>query len=247
MGIFAIKFQLALLQVFGQTIRLLLMPQCVCFPNTNVITCATHHLLRMSEAQSGAYSCTASLENGRRSFVQTTVRLKPDIILSQSQRIVAEENDDVFLECLLVPGVQAKRVWQFNGEYEYGRRSSYENQGGLLKIHQVLPSDSGNYTCLAHKKDTLEQDTIQYVLLVQPSIGLEPDVKACRVKDQSVANLKVFKTDNATIGIQWDLPDLFNKSCYEHIGNKMYRKLSLTKIIKMYFSSFNLVDKCYRK
>ena len=182
----------------------------------------------MSEAQSGAYRCTASLENGRRSFVQTTVRLKPDIILSQSQRIVAEENDDVFLECLLVPGVQAKRVWQFNGEYEYGRRSSYENQGGLLKIHQVLPSDSGNYTCLAHKKDTLEQDTIQYELLVQPS-GLDPDVKACIaiVKDQSVANLKVFKTDNDTIGITWDLPDLFNKSCYEHIGNKFVNFISL--------------------
>lgn len=95
-------------------------------------------LFRMSEAQSGDYSCTASLENGRRSFVQTTVRLKPDIILSQSQRIVAEENDDVFLECLLVPGVQAKPIWQYNGEYIYGERTSYENQGELFELKNWL-------------------------------------------------------------------------------------------------------------
>ena len=93
-------------------------------------------------------------------------------------------------------------------------------QGGLLKIHHALPSDSGNYTCLAHKKDTQEQDTIEYVLIVEPS--QEPDVKACRVKDQPVANLKVFKTDNKTIGIQWDLPNLFNESCYEHIGKYLH-------------------------
>ena len=68
----------------------------------------------MSEAQSGAYSCTASLENGRRSFVQTNVRLKPDIILSQSQKIVKRQNENISLECLLVPGVQAKRVWQYS-------------------------------------------------------------------------------------------------------------------------------------
>ena len=92
----------------------------------------------MSEAQSGDYSCTASLENGRRSFVQTTVRLKPDIILSQSQRIVAEENDDVLLECLLVPGVQAKPIWQYNGEYIYGERTSYENQGELFELNKWL-------------------------------------------------------------------------------------------------------------
>lgn len=176
----------------------------------------------MSEDQSGVYSCSALLPNGRRSFVQTSVRLRPDIILSQGRDLVVNEGEDVFLECLLVRGVHAKRVWQFNGEYEYGDRTKYENQGGLLRIPNVIPSDSGNYTCLAQKKSSTEQDTIEYKLTVNPTrphwTPGEPHVTCGNVKDQSVSDLKAFKLDNDTAGITWSLPDYFNSSCYEHLA-----------------------------
>ena len=94
---------------------------------------------RMSEDQSGIYSCTATLPNERRSFISAVVRVKPDIILSQGKIISVSEGQDVLLECLLVKGVQAKRVWQFNGEYEYGDRTRTRNQGGLLMIQKALP------------------------------------------------------------------------------------------------------------
>ena len=93
----------------------------------------------MSEDQSGIYSCTATLPNERRSFISAVVRVKPDIILSQGKIISVSEGQDVLLECLLVKGVQAKRVWQFNGEYEYGDRTRTRNQGGLLMIQKALP------------------------------------------------------------------------------------------------------------
>ena len=124
----------------------------------------------MSEDQSGIYSCTATLPNERRSIIQTRVRVKPDIILSQGKSLTANEGKDVLLECLLVKGIQAKRVWQFNGEYEYGDRTRTRNQGGLLMIKQANPSDSGNYTCVALKKGTSERlAEIEYNLEVKRS------------------------------------------------------------------------------
>jgi hypothetical protein len=55
----------------------------------------------MSEEQSGIYSCSAILPNERRTVIQTRVRLKPDIILSQGKAIASTEGKDVLLECLL--------------------------------------------------------------------------------------------------------------------------------------------------
>lgn len=177
----------------------------------------------MSEEQSGAYSCSASLPNGRRSFVQTNVRLRPEIILSQGKALTFKEGDDIYLECLLVRGVQAKRVWQFNGEYEYGDRTSYQNQGGLLIIHKALPSDSGNYTCLAQKKSSNEHDSIEYALQVESTrehwTPGNTHVAACsKVKDQPVEELQAFKLDNKTVGITWNLPPSYNQSCYEYLA-----------------------------
>ena len=55
----------------------------------------------MTEEQSGIYSCSAILPNQRRTVIQTRVRLKPDIILSQGKAIASTEGKDVLLECLL--------------------------------------------------------------------------------------------------------------------------------------------------
>ena len=55
----------------------------------------------MTEEQSGIYSCSAILPNERRTVIQTRVRLKPDIILSQGKAIASTEGKDVLLECLL--------------------------------------------------------------------------------------------------------------------------------------------------
>jgi len=148
----------------------------------------------------------------------------PDIILSQGKSISANEGKDVLLECLLVKGVQAKRVWQFNGEYEYGERTRTRNQGGLLMIQQANPSDSGNYTCVALKKGTSERlAEIEYNLNIKKSnrehwTPGEARVSCSKVKDQPVASLNAFKIDNATVGITWTLPEFFNRSCYEHIS-----------------------------
>ena len=55
----------------------------------------------MTEEQSRIYSCSAILPNERRTVIQTRVRLKPDIILSQGKAIASTEGKDVLLECLL--------------------------------------------------------------------------------------------------------------------------------------------------
>ena len=176
----------------------------------------------MSEDKSGIYSCSASLPNGRRTFVQTKVRIRPDIILSQGVPVTANEGEDVYLECLLVRGVQAKRMWEFNGEYEYGDRTKYENQGGLLIIQKAIPSDSGNYSCLATKKSSTERDSIEYQLKVIPSrehwTPGETHVSCSNVRDKPVEDLNAFKIGNESVGIMWTLPEHYNQSCYEHIS-----------------------------
>ena len=60
-----------------------------------------HFYSSMTEEQSGIYSCSAILPNERRTVIQTRVRLKPDIILSQGKAIASTEGKDVLLECLL--------------------------------------------------------------------------------------------------------------------------------------------------
>ena len=104
----------------------------------------------MSEEKGGDYTCTASLPHSRISFVQTKVRLKPEIILSVGGPVSVQEDSDVFLECVFVKGVEGKRIWQYNGDYFYevGDRTSYENHGGLLVIKRAVPNDSGNYSCI---------------------------------------------------------------------------------------------------
>ena len=81
----------------------------------------------MTEQKGGDYACTATLPQNRISFVQTKVRLKPDIILSEGGSKTVKEGTDVFLECAFVKGIQGKRIWQFNGDYfyEYGDRTRY--------------------------------------------------------------------------------------------------------------------------
>ena len=131
----------------------------------------------------------------------------------------------------LVKGIHAKRVWQYNGEYEYGDRTRTRNQGGLLMIRQADSSDSGNYTCVALKQGTSERlAEIEYKLNIKSNrehwTPGEPRVSCSKVKDQPVASLNAFKIDNATVGITWRLPDYFNQSCYDHISLLWWTNLS---------------------
>ena len=92
-------------------------------------------------------------------------------------------------------------------------------------------SDSGNYTCLAQKKGTNEQDIIEYKLSIKSTDRQhwtpgEPRVSCSKVKDQSIAHLKAFKIDNATVGIFWNVPKYFNMSCYQNISLLWWTNLS---------------------
>ncbi len=186
----------------------------------------------MTEAKSGVYSCTASLPNRRRQIVQTVVRLKPDIILSQGIEVAASEGEDVFIECILVPGIEAKRLWQYNGDFfDYGPRRSKKNQGGLLMINRVRPEDAGNYSCIAINNSNGKEDVIVYEVRVRPASstggghgqggpdGVDPEgCRDLRRLERPVGISGLYRVDNITASVKWRLPEDVNKTCYSHVA-----------------------------
>ena len=169
----------------------------------------------MTEDKSGRYSCTASLPHERRSIVRTVVRVRPEIILSRGLALTASEGEDVLMDCNLVPGVDAKRMWQFNGtfNFDYGARRSSKNQGSLMILHRARPSDSGNYTCIAIKAG--QQDVIEYSVKINRKLSAE---KCDHVQDMPASISGLYRLDNDTVGVTWVLPEDVNISCFDHVA-----------------------------
>lgn len=184
--------------------------------NQVVISNGSLSISSMTEKHVGIYSCTATLPNGQRRIVQTLVRLRPEIIKSLSRVISTNEGDDIRLECRLVPGVEAKRLWQYNGNYfDYGARKNKRSEGGLLVIQAARRSDSGNYSCIAIRGS--EQDVLTYTVTVKKNnkgVSTRCDQQA----DQPMAIAGLYKADNSTATVAWQLPPDLNQSCFDHIA-----------------------------
>ncbi|QQP49462.1 Hemicentin1like, partial [Caligus rogercresseyi] len=63
----------------------------------------------------GEYSCVISLENGRSRTLNRHLRIKPEIIMSRNNtHVEVLEGKNLTLECNVLPGIGAKRLWKHN-------------------------------------------------------------------------------------------------------------------------------------
>lgn len=142
------------------------------------------------------------------------MRLRPVIIMSVGGIVNVIEGTDKSLECLILPGSEAKRLWRFNGEFfAHDARRDLKRRGERLEIRGVKPSDSGNYTCVAVQSN--DRDSVSYDLRVTPkytsSATKENGLSDCSPLPPSI--VEIYRQDNSTLQILWTDHGL-DRSCY---------------------------------
>ena len=136
------------------------------------------------------------------------------------------EGSDAALSCLVVPGLEAKRLWRFNGDFfAHDARRDLKKRGERLEIRGSKLSDSGNYSCVAIAADG-ERDTVHFDLRVIPRpITLQTTPKTSQGENLTLAEcssqpltiLNIYRLDNSTVQVQWTDSGL-DRSCFSSVS-----------------------------
>ncbi len=155
-------------------------------------------------------------------------RLRPVIITSMSGPVNVIEGSDTALSCLVVPGLEAKRLWRFNGDFfAHDARRDLKKRGERLEIRGTKLSDSGNYSCVAIAPDG-ERDTVHFDLRVIPRpimLVTTPTSTAAKGENlsfvecssQPLTILHIYRLDNSTIQVEWTDNGL-DRSCFSSVS-----------------------------
>lgn len=198
-------------------------------------------LLAVSEEHTGVYSCHIETVQGHKRVLQTLVKLKPNILLSEGGPITLKEGEDMNLECKTISGLDAKVLWKYENQFFIqGGSRDIRKKGSLLTVSKVEPSDSGTYSCVAIA--TFGQDTIDYQVRITPipqkvSDSCDPS-HAAKISD-------ITTISNVTVMVRWELPSV-NHSCYKHLKLNWWTNESLSafqeEILPVETSKFKLTN-----
>ena len=160
----------------------------------------------------GDYTCIL-LSNERRKVLKTRVIFKKKVIVNTSGTLISSPGESLTLECNILQGIQAKRLWRFNGDFFSGastRKALVEN-GQFLKITHLSPEDAGEYTCQASSPTTTDSITFKVEISSSSPSNVKP---GC---DFRISITDISGLDNSSVSVKWQFPDGFNRSCYESL------------------------------
>ena len=107
----------------------------------------------MMEEREGEYSCQVTIvESGESRVLHTSVRIIPDIVTTESQRVEVREGEEFQLHCDVMPGINAKRMWMKDGAmvaFESEGRLHFEDNGGTVAVRRAKLGDQGVWACVA--------------------------------------------------------------------------------------------------
>ena len=139
------------------------------------------------------------------------------------------EGTDAALTCHVIPGLEAKRLWRFNGDFfAQDARRDIKKRGERLEIRGSRLSDSGNYSCVAIAPDG-ERDTVHFDLRVipRPITMLTTPASANSSGDQNLTFVEcssqpltvasIYRLDNATVQVTWSDNGL-DRHCYSSVS-----------------------------
>eukprot|EP00094_Tigriopus_californicus_P008856 TCALIF_08537-PA protein Name:"Similar to Hmcn2 Hemicentin-2 (Mus musculus)" AED:0.16 eAED:0.19 QI:0/-1/0/1/-1/1/1/0/1771 len=198
-------------------------------------------LTAVDEEHTGVYSCHIETVQGHKRVLQTLVKLKPNILLSEGGPVDLKEGQDMNLKCKTIPGLDAKVLWKYEDQFFIqGGSRDIRKKGSLLTVSKVEPSDSGTYSCVAIA--TFGQDTIDYQVRINPI----PQEVSASCDPSHIAKISDITTmDNVTVLVQWNLPSV-NRSCYKHQKFSWWTNQSLSEfkeeVLPVEASQFQLTN-----
>ena len=102
-------------------------------------------LHNMNEEREGDYSCHVTIrESGESRVLQTSIKIIPDIVTTESQRVEVREGEEFQLKCDVMPGINAKRMWMKDGAmvaFESEGRLHFEDNGGTVAVRRAKLGD----------------------------------------------------------------------------------------------------------
>ena len=180
----------------------------------------------MDESKVGFYSCHI-IKDDRSRVLQTWVKMKPKLILTEGGMKDAMEDDPITFACnvLTSDDIDAKRLWKYNDTFldSDSQRKISKNNGKLLEIQQLKLSDSGNYSCIASSSSAGDgkSQTITFKLNVLPK---PKKLKGCETGIDDITVSKVEEVEergkrlHQSAIVSWNVPSDLNHSCYDSIN-----------------------------
>ncbi|KAB7506291.1 Fibroblast growth factor receptor 3 [Armadillidium nasatum] len=201
------------------------------------------HRLRIKNVRlsdTGDYACLWKLENGTSGWYNYTVMVFPrsdDYPEPQALTAYPEGEGSVTHELVMRPAgnvidlkcnkgeskdvVYDSVTWLKNGEEPKRELGEVKIRGMILKMRNIIPSDSGNYTCYAKKGDQYINKTFSVHVIV--TVGNSTVFQCILTRDQVpyITWLKHNKKHNGTI-------DVDDKGSYTVLKSELWAILYLT-------------------
>ncbi|XP_050052982.1 basement membrane-specific heparan sulfate proteoglycan core protein-like isoform X1 [Aphis gossypii] len=175
-------------------------------------------VLRISavkQSDQGTYFCRATNQNGETDSQRVTIYIEPSenaingsndlLSLTIDPPQYSGPGDVVRLQCTISDESQYALKWSKAGNQPLPYGS--EQNGGLLTLNRLKPSNSGTYVCsaISYRSGAIESEVEVPVNIVQrrnpPSLRIEPDRQI--VPQGTLAELRCLSTTDPNLQVQW--------------------------------------------
>ncbi|XP_060630493.2 hemicentin-1 isoform X1 [Anolis sagrei] len=134
-----------------------------------ILSTGSFHITFAQPSDSGRYTCTATNAAGSSSYSMELIVLVPPKIRSMQDHYTVVENSQIQLSCV-ADGIPTPSMnWKKNGILLTSTRRHVLGPYGDLNVDDVVPEDTGSYTCIASNVAGEDTHTVNLTVHVLPT------------------------------------------------------------------------------